>query len=82
MTLIGVHEMHGRLNNDLFAHDPLPSSGYPMITYAHPVASNLPIKLWLLGDCKTKLCTKLHQNVGFKQKATHTTSGYLLKAFM
>ena len=25
---------------------------YPMITYIHHVASNLPIKLWLLGNCK------------------------------
>ena len=49
MTLIGVHELCGRVHPDychvsnLFAHDPLSSSGYLMITYAHPVASNLPI---------------------------------------
>ena len=24
-----------------FAHDPLSSSGYPLITYIHPIASNL-----------------------------------------
>ena len=32
------------INNILFAHDPLSSSGYPMIIYTHPVAGNLPIK--------------------------------------
>ena len=26
--------------NILLAHDPLSSSGYPMITYTHPVADN------------------------------------------
>ena len=37
---------------DLFAQDTLSSSGYPMITYTHLIASNVPIKFWLLGDCK------------------------------
>ena len=37
MTLIGVHEMHGRVHpnqyhvTDLFVYDPPSSSGYPMI---------------------------------------------------
>ena len=28
--------------------------------YTHPVASNLLIKLWLLGDCKQTPCTCTH----------------------
>ena len=49
MTLIGVHELCSRAQpnychvNNLFACDPLSSSGYLMITYTHPVASNLLI---------------------------------------
>ena len=42
--------MHGRMYPNLchvtvlFAHDPLSSSAYPMITNTYHVASNLPIK--------------------------------------
>ena len=49
-TLIGVHEMHGRMHPNsglvtvLLAHDPLSSLAYPMITHNPVVASNLPIK--------------------------------------
>ena len=60
MTLIGVHEMHGRMHSnschvtDLFVRDPLSSSDYPMIVYTgtHPITDNLPKKPWLLGDYK------------------------------
>ena len=34
---------------DLFVHDPLSSSGYPMIIYTHPIADNLTIKTFLVA---------------------------------
>ena len=36
----------------LLAYDPFLSLAYPMIAHTPPVASNLPIKLWLLGNCQ------------------------------
>ena len=50
MILNGVHKNDAwssapQLNNVtvVFAHETLSSSGYPMITYTHPVACYLPI---------------------------------------
>ena len=48
-TLIGVHEMHGRMHPNLglatilLAHDPLSSLTYRRILYVPHVAGNLPI---------------------------------------
>ena len=37
------------------------STGYPMITYPHPVAGDLPIKPWLLGKhAHTHTHTHIH----------------------
>ena len=40
----------------LFIHDYLSSIGFRMIIYEHPMACNLPIKLWLLDNKYT--CTR------------------------
>ena len=40
-----VHALWVVLQLFLLTNDPLSSSAYPMITYTHPVAGNLPIKL-------------------------------------
>ena len=46
MTLIGVHEMHGRMHPNqghvtiLFAVDPLSLFGYLTVSSTHPVTSN------------------------------------------
>ena len=47
---------------DLFAHDPHLSSGYPMITYTHPIASNnyLPIKTLVASQLHTHTHTHTH----------------------
>ena len=45
---------------DLFAHDPLSSSGYPMITYTHPLASNLSIKTSVARRLQTNPHTHTH----------------------
>ena len=42
---------------DLFVHDPLSSSGYPMIIYTHPIADNLPIKTLVARQLQTITCT-------------------------
>ena len=55
-TLIEVNEMHGRMHPSyglatiLLAHDPLSSLTYPRIPHAPHIASNLPMKCWLLGN--------------------------------
>ena len=41
MISIGMHEIHGRMHPNLFAHDPISLPAYPIITYAQPVAGNL-----------------------------------------
>ena len=43
MTLIGVHEMHGRMHlnqGHLFAIDPLSLFGYLTVSPTHPVTGN------------------------------------------
>ena len=47
--------------NLVFPMNPLSSSVYPMITYTHPIAGNLPKLKWLLGNYCHGLETK-HYN--------------------
>ena len=45
---IGKHKIHGQVClKDSKDYDPLSSLGY---LYTHPIAGNLPVKLWLLGN--------------------------------
>ena len=58
MLQIGVHEMHGQVQchvTDLFVHDPLSSSSYPMIIYTNP--DNLPIKTLVARQLQTNVHT-------------------------
>ena len=55
LTVIVVHEMHGRMHHNhcqitnLLAHDLLSSFAYPMTTHPLPLASNKPIKTLVIG---------------------------------
>ena len=54
LTVIGVHEMHGRMHPNycqitiLLVVDLCSSLAYFMMTQPLPIAGKLPIKLWLL----------------------------------
>ena len=56
LTVIGVHEMHGRMHPNycqitiLLVVDLRSSLAYFMMTHHLPIAGKLPIKLWLLGN--------------------------------
>ena len=56
LTVIGVHEMHGRMYPNycqitiLLVVDLLSSLAYFMMTHPLSIASKLPINLWLLGN--------------------------------
>ena len=68
-TLIGVHEMHGRMHPNqglvtvLLVHDPLSSLAYPMITHTPLVASNLPIKTLVAIAMTNKFIYSIPRNV-------------------
>ena len=52
-----MHSQLHRLVTILFAHDPLSLSAYPMVTYTHLVAGNLPIKQQIITYIPELECT-------------------------
>ena len=88
-TLIGVHEMHGRMHpnqrlaTNLLVNDLLSSLGYPMITHVPLVACNLPIKTLVARQLPTNTHTQTQahtymytyiQRHACAYTHTHTTS--------
>ena len=71
LTVIGVHEMHGRMHPNycqitiLLVVDPLSSSVYPMMTHSSPVPGNLPIKTLVTRQLPTNTytCTRSHLTI-------------------
>ena len=65
-TLIGVHEMHGRMHPNwglatiLLAHDPLSSLAYPRIIHTPLAVGNLPIKTLVARQQPTNKHTHTH----------------------
>ena len=51
---------------NLLAHDPLPSSTYPMIIHTHHVAGNLPKKTLVAKQWPTNTSVGFNQHLGLK----------------
>ena len=68
LTVIGVHEMHGRMHPNycqitiLLVVDLCSSLAYFMMTQPLPIASKLSIKTLVAGQLPINICTHMHTN--------------------
>ena len=66
-----MHDFHLTI---LLAHNPLSSSGYPMITYTHPVANNFPIKTLVARQLPTNnIIVQIHVHACVYMYVLHCT---------